>query len=55
MRLAPIILAIIGIWGILYPETLSDSAKGGGRWLFILILSISVLYFYRNFIKKADE
>jgi len=47
MRLAPFILAIIGIWGLLYPQMLLDANRGGGRWVFVVILALAAVGFWR--------
>lgn len=48
MRLAPIILAVIGIWGLLYPQTLLAEEQGGGRWVFAVILALAAFAFWRS-------
>gem|GEM_PF-5530845 len=52
MRLAPIILAVIGIWGTLYPNQFLEQGRGGGRWVFIIILILAVISFYVSYLKK---
>ncbi|WP_190323176.1 hypothetical protein [Candidatus Tokpelaia sp.] len=48
MRLAPIILALIAVWGLLYPQSLLAADKSGGRWLFCLILALAIFAFWRS-------
>lgn len=52
MRFAPVILALIAVWGLFYPQSLLDSDKSGGRWVFCLILVLAGLAFWRNFRKN---
>ncbi|AQS41574.1 MAG: Hypothetical protein BHV28_08750 [Candidatus Tokpelaia hoelldobleri] len=47
MRLTPIILSAIGLWGLIYPETLLDETSGGGRWVFATILALGLFALWR--------
>lgn len=53
MRLAPVILAFIGIWGMLYPHTLLAADKGGGRWVFAVILALAAFGFWRLYQRRG--
>jgi len=48
MRLTPIILMAIGLWGLIYPETMLDEASGGGRWVFAIILALGFFVLWRT-------
>jgi|GEM_PF-1162101 len=55
MRVAPLVLVAIGIWGLFYPETLLEANSGGGRWVFavIIILGTAVIWRVRIMTESA--
>jgi len=48
VRLAPFILAVIALWGLVCPQSLLAADKAGGRWLFLLILALAACSFCRG-------
>lgn len=49
MRITPILLIAIGIWGLLKPETLLDlSHLEYGRWIFIVITALGAYALWRT-------
>lgn len=48
MRITPVILFAIGLWGLFYPETLIEAGSGGGRWVFAVIIGLGVFLIWRT-------
>lgn len=48
MRITPVILFAIGLWGLLYPETVIEADSGGGRWFFVVIIGLGVFLIWRT-------
>lgn len=48
MRITPIILIFIGIFGLIYPEKFIANGSGGGRWVFIIIIALGAFTMWRT-------
>lgn len=54
MRITPLILIIIGILGMVFPEKFLNADTGGGRWVFGIIIVLGLFTMWRT-IKKSRQ
>lgn len=54
MRITPVILIAIGIWGLFYPETMLDHDVSGGRWVFVAITALGIYALWRTITKMRQ-
>jgi len=47
MRITPIILIMLGIWGVIAPENLSSLDTNNGRILAIIIILLGIFTLWR--------